>query len=647
LVTRLAGLWLIWSSWASATGWILSALGVLNTSGYASSLPVLFGVSVLWWHHSKSTSAGAPPLFTGNTFRKRRILAICYGLLAVLSLASALRYIPWSYDAVSYRLPRCLYWLDQQRWHWIGTLDGRLDYSSCGLEWQTVPVFLLAKTDRLLFLLAYVPYLLLPGLVYLGGRTLGQSRRSLLVWMWVIPAAYSITLQCSGIQNDGYSTTYVAACLAFSGLAIRGRSFVATVFAMLAASLLTGAKLSNLPLLLPLGILLLISAFRSRFFRPWAVPALALAAVVSFLPLAVLSLRHSGTWTGDPQDQWNMRAVRPAGAVCANLVITANDLIKPPVLFGTSHVNRTFDRIEKSLSPAFAWMKKSHRQFDGINFGDMVYEGQSGPGFSIGFFLTGGLLAGAFIRNSRKPKARPAKWRWLVLGSGIFSWLVLLSQLASGHSPRNFTPYLPLLLFACAGIPWLHRFLHSSLARPVALVSMLSVVPLIILTPARPLIPLSMLAKLRSIPVLDKPLGSILDKYDLWASLRDDLKPMREHLPPGEKIIGFACNFRDTGYGLWKPFGSRTFREIGTPIGSPDSARHEIPAYVVANDAGISKRFGMTLADWSNKEGKEVKYSFTYSTRQSADETGANHEWYLLGPVSLAKDPPAARKPVP
>ena len=561
---------------------------------------------------------------------------MCFHLLAALSMGGGLLYTPWSYDAVSYRLPRCLYWLDQQRWHWIGSLDGRLDYSSCGLEWQTTPILLFAKSDRLLFLLSFIPYLLLPGLIYLGGRTLGQSRRSLLVWMWVIPAAYSITLQSSGIQNDGYSTMYVAACLAFAGIAIRGRSFVACLLAGFSACLLTGAKLSNLPLLLPLSIVLIIAAFYSHFFRLSSIPALALMSLVSFLPLAILSLRHSGTWTGDPTDQWNMRAVDPVGAASANLVIAFNDLIKPPVLFGTSQVNSAFDKVETTFAPVFSWMKQSHRQFDGINFGDMIYEGHAGPGFSIGLFLIIGMFGGAFIRISADTTRMPAKWQTFVLAAGVISWLVLLSQLASGHSPRNFTPYLPLLLFALAAVPWFRRFLHSSHAHPVALLAMLSAVPVIILTPARPLIPLSLLAKLRTVPSLDQPLGTILGKYDLWASLRDDLKAMRDHLPANERVIGYACNFRDTSYGLWKPFGTRAIRELGVPLGNATSHRFQTPSYVVANDLGITKRFGMPLEAWMHKEGKKVIYSFSYSTRQSADELGANHEWYLLGPATLS-----------
>jgi hypothetical protein len=553
-------------------------------------------------------------------------LKACFLLVAALSLVAAVIHVPWSFDAVTYRLPRCLYWLAEGRWYWIGTIDGRLDYSSCGLEWQMIPVMLLTKTDRFLFLLSYLPFLLLPGLLYLGGRAMGFARKPLLIWMWLLPCAYCIALQCSGLQNDGYTATYTAACLAFGGFALRRRNVAACVLAGLSAALLTGAKLSNMPLMLPLGIWFLLAAWKSGFFKNAAVASLPLMGLVSFLPLAILSIQHTGHWTGDPDDQWGFRTGNPVAAVIANLILTGNDLAHPPVMVGTGALNGALDKVEGSVKPFMDWLHESHRMFNGVGFGDLVYEGGAGPGFVLGLFLAGGILIGVFV-NGQKQCPQQGPWPKVIMASGVIAWIVLLSQFGSSHSARNAAPYLPLLLPACAMLPPLRRFLHTRTAVPLAMAGMLSVIPVIILTPARPLIPLSLMENMKEVG----PVAKILGKYRMWETLRDDLKPMRNHLPHDARVIGYAGAFRDTSYGLWKPFGSRVVPELGVPIKDP--ARHaKVPAYVVATEKGIQQRFARTLEEWLRQEKKEIRYTFNRATSLEGDAAGAQDEWFLLDP---------------
>lgn len=636
LVLRLTGVWLIWAAWSSASGWLLSATGALGDTGYLVSLPALMLPWILWWRHTRPAGPVPPRRISLRLLHGRtRWLRVGFQGVAALSLVAALIHVPWSFDAVTYRLPRCLYWLAEGRWYWIGTLDGRLDYSACGLEWQMIPVMLLTKTDRFLFLLSYLPFLLLPGLTYLGGRALGLARRPLLIWMWLLPSAYCIALQCSGLCNDGYSTTYTVACLAFSGVAIRRRDPLACIFAGSAASLLTGAKLSNLPLMLPLGVVFLVAAWRCGFFKRPAVVSLLPMALISFLPLAVMSLLKTGNWTGDPDDQWGFRTGNPVAAVVANLVIAGNDLTHPPVMAGAGAVNNGVRHIESSIPSFMAWLGESHKMFAGANFGDMVYEGNAGAGFSIGCFLAGGTLIGLFLkRNPRQPRA--LSWQKVAIIGGPVAWLVLLSQLGSINSPRNAAPYLPLLLFAFSKSSPFHRFLHSKAALPLALLGMASVVPIIILTPARPLVPLGLLDKCRAVDAISGPLSQVLMKYAIWEGMRDDLKPMRGQLPQGEAVIGYAGAFRDTGYGLWRPIGGRRIQEIGVPRGDP-TRQAPIPSYVVATSAGVQQRFRQPIGEWMEKEHKEIRYSYNRPTSLDADGGGKPDEWYLLGPAATPK----------
>jgi hypothetical protein len=630
LVLRLTGLWLIWSTWASSVGWVLSLTGHLGGAGYLMASPFLLVPCILWWRRGETRGTSNWKIVPWRD--KRRWPALCFGLVAALSLAAALVHLPWSFDAITYRLPRCLYWLAENGWYWIGTIDGRLDYSACGLEWQMIPLLLITKSDRFLFLLAYLPFLLLPGLVYLAGRSLGLARRPLRIWMWLLPCAYCIALQCSGLCNDGYSTSYTVASLAFAGVAIRRGDRLACVFSGLAAALLTGAKLSNLPLMLPLGIVFLVAAWKSGFFKRPAVASLLVMALVSFLPLAVLSLKNTGHWTGDPDDQWGFRTGNPIAAVTANLIIAGNDLAKPPVMAATGKVNGLIEGVEESVPGFMTWLKESHRMFGGVRFGDMVYEGEAGPGFAIGIFLLVGTAAGFFLRGSVRQPPAVELWQKGVAAGSLVAWLVLLSQFGSSHSPRNSAAYLPLLLFTASSLPPLRKFLNSRFAPPLALLSMASVIPILILTPARPLVPFPLLDRLTAVPALSGPLSNIVKKYRMWADFRDDLAPMRALLPPGVTDFGYAGAFRDTSYGLWKPLGSRTFREIGTPLKNPSTTR-PLPDYIVATAPGIRQRFGMTLEEWAIKSGRSIHATAKRANNLEADSAAAYDEWYLLGPA--------------
>ena len=127
---RLAGLWILWAAWCQACGWGLSAAHQLGGWGYLAALPILLGAGG-WWLKVTAV-AGTKPHCSGAAKLRRRFLRplpMIYFGIATLSLVAALRYPPWSFDAVSYRLPRILYWWSAHHWYWIGTLDHRLDFS--------------------------------------------------------------------------------------------------------------------------------------------------------------------------------------------------------------------------------------------------------------------------------------------------------------------------------------------------------------------------------------------------------------------------------------------------------------------------------------------------------------------------------------
>ena len=625
LTLRLAGLWLIWAAWCTSTGWILSALGCLGGWGHASVLPVLF---FAWWRWLKTT-APVPATHASDWVSKvrRRLfrpLPLTFAGIAVLSFISGCLYKPWSFDAVTYRLPRVLYWWAAHHWYWIGTLDGRLDFSSCGFEWQMLPVIELTHSDRLLFLLNWIPFLLMPGLIFFTFRSLGVNGRSAGRWMWLLPTGYCIALQASGVQNDGYSLDYLLAAVGFAVAAFRSSRAGCALMSVLAAALLTGAKLSNLPLLLPLGVLLWPALPRVNWFT-WRTPVVILVALLcSFAPIALLSLKMTGDWTGDPTDQWDMRTHNPIGGLAANVVLFLNDAAQPPILPVSERLNSLATTLSDDAAPFMDWLKQSHHEFAwrGVSFGEMAYEGRAGLGFGICAYLFFLILGHWFIKRpgpqTGNHSGRPWAWRLAPLIAWI-SYGFYLMKLGSYLSARIGAPYYPLLIISIILRPRVAAFERRKITALVAALAALSVIPVLMLTPIRPLFPASLVTGMKGITA----------KYHLWAGLRDNLAPLRNALPPGVTKLGYAGGFRDTSYGLWQPLGSRTVIELGLPLGSKAPPPADLQ-YAVVDQRGLKERYDLDLKSWCEQVGAEVIYEMNYNSALDGHTAAHYESWYLV-----------------
>ncbi len=627
LALRLAGCWLLWSAWCSLCGWGLSAANQLSGRGHLVLLPVLLAAVWFWL---KATASSRNDLSSFAKWRRRlcRPLPLIYLAIAGLSLLAALvNFPPWSIDAVGYRLPRLLYWWSEHHWYWIGTLDPRLDFSSTGFEWQMLPVIELTHSLRFLFLLNWIPFLLVPWLVFLAFRALGVNGRSARRWMWLLPSGYCFALQCSGLQNDGYSVNYLLAAIAFAGFAFQSRRAGGLWFVILAAALLTGAKISNLPLLLPLGVLLLPLLGRVPWLNLRLIAVGFIAVLCSFAPLTFLSWQNTGDWAGDPTNRWNVKTHGAVGGMAANLVLLAKDATQPPLLPGSQHVNAALERLNQSTF--VNWLRQSHGEFSSIHYGEMVYEGSAGPGFGLAAYVAY-LIAGlCFVKANATARVSaiatlPRAWR-LVPWLAWIAYAVYLAKLGSDHSPRIAAAFYPLLLIALLRWPRVAALERKKISALLAGCAAVTVIPVIILTPARPLIPVQTLARTTHNPALEK----IAEEYRFWDCLRDDLAPLREKLPSGVTRLGFAGGFHDTAFGLWQPMGSRTIVELGLPPGSPAPLPPDLE-YAVVTTRGVSERYGLSLAQWLAAARGQVIFEYPRNVMLDAHSAPQYESWYLV-----------------
>src|SRR5208337_2610758 len=211
----LVRLWLWISAFASAAGWTLSAFGQLNRTGYGIAFAVF--VILLFLGRKELGLVPGGKLFCWKKFlhRFRRPLPLCFATLAVLIFLGGVIYPPTNYTGLSYRLPRALQWLAHGQWFWIHTPDYRMNDRACGIEWLTAPLLLFTKSDRALFLLNFIPFLLLPGLVFSMFTRLGVRARVAWQWMWLLPTGYIYMLQAGSAGNDAFSTVYALAAIDF------------------------------------------------------------------------------------------------------------------------------------------------------------------------------------------------------------------------------------------------------------------------------------------------------------------------------------------------------------------------------------------------------------------------------------------------
>src|SRR5258705_12461599 len=113
---------------------------------------------------------------------------------------------------------------------------------ACGIEWLSAPLLLFTKSDRGLFLLNFIPFLLLPGVVFSLFRRLGVRPKVAWQWMWLLPTGYTFLLQAGSTGNDTFPTIYALAAIDFACRAIVSRRSSDFWHSILSVALLTGAK---------------------------------------------------------------------------------------------------------------------------------------------------------------------------------------------------------------------------------------------------------------------------------------------------------------------------------------------------------------------------------------------------------------------
>jgi hypothetical protein len=94
--------------------------------------------------------------------------------------------------------------------------------------------------------------------------------------------------------------------------------------------------------------------------------------------------------------------------------------------------------------------------------------------------------------------------------------------------------------------------------RILIVLAALSVLPAVVLSPARPLWPAQTISGRLARQHPDSPaLQRLAAVYSAYARRNDALAPLRDRLPGGARKVGFVADTDDSDYSLWRPFGRR------------------------------------------------------------------------------------------
>jgi hypothetical protein len=591
--------WILLSTLLVGGGWILSALHQLNRAGYAVvfllALPAVFS----WWKKSRPLSPENRRHWRCKFKRRFKRRAPQFFLaIAALSFLSGCLYPALNYDANAYRLPRVMHWLWAGQWHWIHTFDSRMNISACGMEWLSAPLILFTHNDRFLFLINWVSYLMLPGLVFSVFTRLQVRPRVAWWWTWLLSSGWCFALQASSIANDSFAAIYILAAVDLALRAREKKSVADLWLSLLAAALATGAKQTDIPL----ALLWLIAAWPGmRLF--WARPvgtffAACLGLLVSIVPTSILNILHAGSWL--PVGNAGIARLgefhlNPLWGVVGNLFCIPVQNLVPPFYelippFYSYWLSAWNEMMQHFLQTSFGAHFRSFENFGHLSgtYYHGISEGNAGLGLGMCLLILASLR---IIRRQRKTAPAAAtfprdKFFFLLRTVPWALLLLFMAKVGTFENARHLAPYYAFLFPALLVKPAQSQVVRHREWRRLGLVVMGFTVALVIGSGDRPLFPAkTIFAALREKFPGNEFISDECDRYVDGAYRIDEARRdyLKGALPPGESPVGYYALMYDVDEsGIWLPYGRRSVVNI-SPDDSPDYLRSQAVKYIVIN----------------------------------------------------------------
>lgn len=596
-----AAAWTLCATWAALAGWFLSLAGQLSFAGYAGSLLALAAAAVLWARRQPDwrSALRLPP---GKRFR--RPLPALFLVVSLLAGLGGVLYAPNNYDALTYRVPRLLHWLDAGGWHWIVSPNLRMNLAAANTEWLLAPGLVFFKSDRLLFLASFISFVLLPGRCFAVAVRLGVRPRLAALWMWLLPLGHGYVMQAASLGNDLLGTFFGLAAVEFALRAARTGTIGWWWLGGLATALLSGTKTTNLPLVLP-ALVALLPGLRLVRQRPVASLLVGLVAlVVSFLPTAVANHRFTGHWSGDPSNELRVQVRDPVAGILGNGLAALAFNFAPPILPAPRLAEQTFDR----LVPV-AWRERLAREYPrfSVRLGELPQEEASGLGLGVAAVLLLTLVIGQCSQGRSAASRGCDPWALGVLLSAGVAVAAYFVKAGSESAARLLLPFYPLLVFAVLRWRSDDRWQRTRPGRALILLAAASALIGLVLTPSRPLWPaLTFLGSSAAAGVPAALRERMAQVYATYRARNDLLAPLRLRLPAAAREVAVVFGDDDSEYALWRPLGSRSVHQLfdGRKLDPAHLARWEW--VIVKESVWNQQQPGIRLHDWIASAGGRV-----------------------------------------
>jgi hypothetical protein len=610
--------WILLCAFFNCAGWLLSAIHQLNFAGYF--VAVLIGLVLIAVLRRQILCDRSATVFQPRRFlrRFRRPFAFAFFVLAILAFAGGVIHAPSNLDGLAYRTPRVLHWLAAGQWHWIHTGFGRLNTRTSGFEWLTAPLIIFTHTDRLVFLINIASFLLLPGLIFSVMTRVGVRPRVAWHWMWLIPSGYCYLLQAGSIVNDMFGAVFALAAVDFALRARESHRLGDALLSILALSLMTGAKASNLPLALP-WLIAFLAAWRVWLRRPLALAAICLPALAcSFVPNAILNgLYTGGDWSGASVEHiQHMVGHCPAWVRLANnSVMDVLDNLVPPVFPLASQWNRLADRL---IPPGFAAITQAHFETGPAHWElqDLQIEENAGLGFGVTVLFLISIACAWLHRRSRSNNHHTSR-NFFPLLLCLAPWIAqtyVMCTIGFSSGARYMAPFYPLMMMGL-----LRGRAHTLLVAKTwwrwsaGLVFTLALF-LLVISPDRPLVPAQWALNHLPASLQSKPaIAHAIRVYSVFGTRSDAFAPVRAALPADASIIGLIT-FDDPETSLWRPFGSRRIRHV-LPEDSSSDLRHAGIRYIAVGQARFAQLFPEPFDAWLARVNGRVISTFSLDLR--------------------------------
>jgi hypothetical protein len=423
--------------------------------------------------------------------------------------------------------------------------------------------------------------------------------------MWLAPSAYGVVLQAGSIGNDFIGAVFFLASLnlaSIPGLATRRD----LVLSGLSISLCAGIKSSNLLWGLPWALLLAASGRWRNFLFSWLAPLLLLFMLNASLPIFISNHLYGGDWSGanlEYHDTKPVTASSPWLGIAGNFILLSLQNCTPPVW---PWIKETVTSIRDSLpSPLLEGLSKT---FEGgfTDLGIRELPGEEGAGLGFGLMAC---VCSSMIFAWGAPKPHRPKNRALILAAGgvLVAIIIYSAKLTMACPARILLPGLLFILVFVSVLPGQDLWVRAPLMRLLIFAAILSSCSILMVNPARPLLPISTLLEITEKIGLPHSLQQRMETvYSAYARRARAFEPLLNEIPIDQKNLSLGYT---GGAGLeaslWKPYGTRSVVSVDLLDyeGPPSRA---LPSLIVAAARFVPKSSTPSSLSWVQAREAEI-----------------------------------------